>query len=284
MNRAQSRRRRTRARKLRSQQARRLAKPHPGVNEKVREQRVPLVMPAPPRRIPAPVREPAAQPDVAPQQVVLERHELHRRRSRMRLGLGVDADLPHPLRREHSPVDVPERQVADQALIHRPGSPLVQRRDQPAPRGHRHLRRSWRMQPRPLIGAQVGGTALPDRLASPGLRQEPAEQHDVPRIRKDTVRCPDPPPVQIPEEPVELQVIRTVRTQQERQTVSHSRPAQRCNATSRSLSRPRPHYAASVRCRSMTVPSTHRPSRQRERRHSRDPSVFPPKRQHVTLR
>ena len=193
MDRPQPRCRRTLSRKLRRQQARRLAKPHAGVDEQVREQRVALVVPAPPRRIRPPVRKPAAQPDIPPQQVVLERHEPHRRRSRIRLGLGVDPDLPHPLRREHVPVDVPERQLGDQPLIHRPGSPLIQRRDRPAPRGHRYLRRSRHMQPRPLIGAQVSGVALPDRLPAPRLRQEPAEQHDVPRIGNGRCSPPAPP-------------------------------------------------------------------------------------------
>jgi hypothetical protein len=103
------------------------------------------------------------------------------------------------------------------------------------------------MQPRPLIGAQVGGIALPDRLPSPRLRQEPAEQHDVPRIRKDAVRSPYPPPVQFPEEPVELQVIRTVRTQQERQAVSDPRKVQRRNATGSGRNLPRPGRVRSIR-------------------------------------
>jgi len=230
MDRPQPRRRGPLTRKLPCQQARRLAQPHPRIDEQVREQPVALIMPSPPRPIRPPVRKPAAQPDIPPQQVVLERHEPHRRRPRIRLRLGVDADLPHPLQRDHRPVGVAERQLADQALIQRPGRPLIQRRDRPAPRGHRHLRRSRRTQPHPLIGAQIGGVAHPDRLPSPRLRQEPAEQHDVPRVGKNAVRRPYPPPAEFPEEPVELQVIRTVRAQQERQPVSHPRPAQHRSA------------------------------------------------------
>ena len=179
-------------------------------------------MTAPPRWIRPPVRQLAAQPHIPPQQVILERDKPDRLGLPVRLLLDVHPYPLQPLRRHHRLIDVAKRRSRQQPLIHRPGRPLIQRRDRSAPRGHRDLMFPRRMQPDRLVGPQIRAVALPNRLATPRRVQEPAEQHHIPRVRRDAVRRPDSPATQLPEEPVQLHVIAPVRAQHERQPVSRA--------------------------------------------------------------
>ena len=168
-------------------------------------------MTTPPGRVRAAIRQPAHQPDIAPGQVIPERQETNRRRTRIRLRRGVHPDPLHAVGRPHRLVRIPERQFPDQALVPGPRRPLVQRSDRPPPRRHRHRLLRIAVQPCTLERSQIRGIALPDALTPAGLLKEPAEHRDVTGISTDTAGRTHPPGVQLAEKAVQLHVIRPVR-------------------------------------------------------------------------